>query len=48
MTRCDSVTISARGEAAPRRGKGGDDTGWADVNLTRVKNEENPHGRFSW
>jgi hypothetical protein len=38
---------SARGEVALERGKGGDDTSWAEVNLTRQKNKENPHGQFS-
>jgi hypothetical protein len=37
VTRCDSVTTSAGGEAASGRGKGGDDTSWADVNLSRLK-----------
>jgi hypothetical protein len=31
---------------APEREKGGDDTSWTSVNLTR-KNEENSHDRFS-
>jgi hypothetical protein len=39
--------MSVSGGAAPTRGKGGDDTSWADVNLTEPKNEENPSGRFS-
>jgi hypothetical protein len=39
---------SARGEVAPRRGKGGDYTSCADINLTGLKNEENQHGRFSY
>jgi hypothetical protein len=29
--------MSAGGEAASRRGKGGDDTCWADANLTGPK-----------
>jgi hypothetical protein len=36
------------GEAALRRGKGGDDASWVDANLTRSKNKKNSHGRFSW
>jgi hypothetical protein len=33
VTRCSDVAMSAGGEAAPRRGKGGDDVSWADANL---------------
>jgi hypothetical protein len=33
----DGVMISARGEAAPGREKGGDDTSWADTNLLGQK-----------
>jgi hypothetical protein len=40
-------TTLARGEMAPRRGKGGDDISWADVNLTGPKNKENSRGEFS-
>jgi hypothetical protein len=29
--------MSAGGEVAPGRGKGGDDGSWTDVNLTRQK-----------
>jgi hypothetical protein len=36
----DSVTKSAGGEAAPERGKRGDDDSWTDVNLTGLKNED--------
>jgi hypothetical protein len=38
-TRHEGMMMSARGEVAPRRGKGGDDVSWADVNLTGLKNE---------
>jgi hypothetical protein len=31
------MTISARGEATPRRGKGGDDVSWADASLLGQK-----------
>jgi hypothetical protein len=31
---------SARGVAAPRRGKGGDNISWVDVNLNGSKNEK--------
>jgi hypothetical protein len=41
------VVTSARGEAAPRRSKGGDNGRWDDTNLTRPKNKENTRGRFS-
>jgi hypothetical protein len=44
MTRCDGMAMSARGEMAPGRGKGGDDASWRDMNLTGPKNEENPRG----
>jgi hypothetical protein len=36
--------MSAGGEATLRKGKGGDDASWADVNLTSPKNEENTCG----
>jgi hypothetical protein len=39
---------SARGEAALRRGKRGDDVSWFDMNLTGPKNEENSCSQFSW
>jgi hypothetical protein len=48
MTRRDGVTTSAGGEAAPGRGKGGDDVSWADTDLTGPKNEENQRSQFSW
>jgi hypothetical protein len=31
------MVMSVGGEATPRRGKGGDDVSWADVNLTEPK-----------
>jgi hypothetical protein len=40
--------MSVRGETASGRGKGGDDTGWADVNLIGPKNKKNSRGRFNW
>jgi hypothetical protein len=46
VTRCGGVKTSTREEAAPRRGKGGDDINWGDVNLTGSKNEENQCDRF--
>jgi hypothetical protein len=48
VTRNNGVTTSARGEAAPRRGKGGDDASWVDANLTGSKNEENLRDQFGW
>jgi hypothetical protein len=42
-----TLTTLARGETAPRRGKGGDDISWADVNLTGPKNKENSRGEFN-
>jgi hypothetical protein len=39
--------MTVGGEAAPKRGKEGDDASWADVNLTGPKNKENSRGRFS-
>jgi hypothetical protein len=39
--------MSARGEAALRRKKGGDGISWADVNLIGMKNGENSSGRFN-
>jgi hypothetical protein len=47
VTRHSGMTMSARGEAAPERGKGKDDISWVDVNLTRTKNKENSCGRFN-
>jgi hypothetical protein len=44
MTWRDGVMTLARGEVAPGRENGGDDTSCAGVNLTRPKNEEGPHG----
>jgi hypothetical protein len=41
MTWCSGVMMSAGGEVAPGRGKGGDNTCWADANLSGTKNEEN-------
>jgi hypothetical protein len=37
MARCGGVATSAEGEAAPGRGKRGDNVGWADTNLTGPK-----------
>jgi hypothetical protein len=39
--------MSVEEEAAPDRGKKGDDVGWVDVNLIGPKNKENSHGRFN-
>jgi hypothetical protein len=36
VIRRGSVTTSARGEAAPGRGKSGDDASWTLVGLTRI------------
>jgi hypothetical protein len=36
-TRHCGVATSARGDAAPGRGKGGDNASWADANLTGLK-----------
>jgi hypothetical protein len=48
VTRRGGVATSAGGEAAPGRGKVGDDASWADTNLTRPINKENSRGRFSY
>jgi hypothetical protein len=32
------------GDVAPGRRKKGDDVSWTDMNLTRLRNEENPNG----
>ncbi len=40
MTWRSSVTTAAKGEAAPGRGKGGDDVSWADANLSKPKMEK--------
>jgi hypothetical protein len=47
VARRGDVATSAGGEAAPKRGKGGDDASWADPNFKGLKNEENLHDRFS-
>jgi hypothetical protein len=47
VTRRRGVATSAGGEVTLRRGKGGDDTSWAEVNVTGPKTEENPRGRVS-
>jgi hypothetical protein len=38
------VVTLAGGEVAPGRGKVGGNDSWADVNLTRAKNEEKSRG----
>jgi hypothetical protein len=40
VARRSGMTISSRGEAAPGRGKGGDDASWIKTNLTRPKNKK--------
>jgi hypothetical protein len=40
VTRRNSVGMSAGGDTTPTREKRGDDTNWADTNLTRPKNEK--------
>jgi hypothetical protein len=47
VTRRGSMATSTRGEAALGRGKGRDDTSWADTDLIEPKNEENLRGRFN-
>jgi hypothetical protein len=46
VTRRGSVTMSVGGEAKSGRVEG-EDTSWAHVNLTGLKNEENSRDRFS-
>jgi hypothetical protein len=41
MIRRGDVMTSAGGEVTPRRGKGGDNGSWVEVNLTGPKNKEN-------
>jgi hypothetical protein len=41
VARSGGVVMSVSGEAAPGRGKGGDNASWTDTHLTRPKNEEN-------
>jgi hypothetical protein len=48
MTWCDGMVMSTGGESAPKRGNGGDDVSWDDVNVTGPKNKENQHGQFSY
>jgi hypothetical protein len=48
MTWRGSITTSAGRDVVSGWGKGGDDVSWVDVNLTALKNKENPHNRFSW
>jgi hypothetical protein len=40
VTQCGAVVTSTGGDAAPGRGKGGDDISWADANLTEPKNKK--------
>jgi hypothetical protein len=47
MTQCGGVATSVGGEAAPGRGKGGDDISWVNANLTEPKNRKNQRGQFS-
>jgi hypothetical protein len=47
VTQRGGAVMSAKGEVAPGRGKGEDDTRWTYANLTRPKNEENSRSRFS-
>jgi hypothetical protein len=42
------MAASAGGEAALRRGKAKVNASWADVNLTGLKNKENPCSQFSY
>jgi hypothetical protein len=46
-TRHGGIATSTRGEAAPRRPKGGDDGSCANTNLTRLENKENSQNRFN-
>jgi hypothetical protein len=41
------VATSVGGDVASGRGKRGNDVSWANVNLTRPKNEENLCDRFN-
>jgi hypothetical protein len=45
-TRRGGMVTPIEGEVAPGTGKGRDDASWVDADLTRLKNEENSHGRF--
>jgi hypothetical protein len=45
--RHSDVVTSAGGEPTPGRGKGGDNTDWANANLTRPKNEKKSRDQFS-
>jgi hypothetical protein len=47
VTRCGDVAMSAGGEVALGREKGGDDVSWAKANLTGPKNKDNSCGRFN-
>jgi hypothetical protein len=47
VKQCDGVTASVRGETTLGREKRGGDASWANANLTRSKNKENPRNRFS-
>jgi hypothetical protein len=41
VTRCSRMMISDEGDATLRKGKGGDDISWIDVNFIGSKNKEN-------
>jgi hypothetical protein len=47
VTRHSGMMISNGGEAAPGKGKGGDDVSWTDMNFSGSKNKENSHSQFS-
>jgi hypothetical protein len=48
VTRCGGVVMLVGGEEASGREKGADNVSWANVNLTELKNDENPRGQFNW
>jgi hypothetical protein len=44
--RCGGVVMSAGGEAAVERERGGEDASWANMNLTGPRTEGIPRDRF--
>jgi hypothetical protein len=47
VTRRSSVVMLAKGGVASGKGKGPHNASWADMNLTRIKNEENSRSQFN-
>jgi hypothetical protein len=47
VTRRGGMVTLVGEDVTPERVKGGDDASWTYINLTNLKNKENPRDRFS-